>query len=193
MPTPRPHPAPPQPAVASVCSINNGGCSRYARCTATATGRTCRCRTGFTGDGVTCTDVNECLSNNGGCNANALCINRVGSRVCRCRTGYRGTGFVCKGAHARRRRAGAQCVRRAPLLALPPRRRPPRLTPGMHAPTPRPLVDIDECATDNGGCNVNAACTNTPGSRTCACKAGFGGDGFTCTGAPTCVAVSFCA
>jgi|GWRWMinimDraft_12_1066020.scaffolds.fasta_scaffold55346_1 hypothetical protein len=45
------------------------------------------------------------------------------------------------------------------------------------------LSDIDECQTSNGGCDVNAACTNEPpGNFTCKCKAGYGGDGFSCTG-----------
>ena len=34
--------------------------------------------------------------------------------------------------------------------------------------------------TDN--CDVNAACTNTPGSFTCACNIGYTGDGTSCTG-----------
>ncbi|HRI70492.1 MAG TPA: hypothetical protein PK156_39945, partial [Polyangium sp.] len=42
-------------------------------------------------------------------------------------------------------------------------------------------TDIDECQTNNGGCDVNATCTNTPGSRTCACNQGYVGDGITCT------------
>ena len=32
-------------------------------------------------------------------------------------------------------------------------------------------LDIDECATDNGGCDGN--CTNTVGSYTCGCDEGF--------------------
>jgi len=42
-------------------------------------------------------------------------------------------------------------------------------------------VDRNECLTNNGGCHANATCTNTVGSRTCACKARFEGDGLTCT------------
>ena len=43
-------------------------------------------------------------------------------------------------------------------------------------------TDINECLTNNGGCSSNAKCTNTAGSRTCACKAGYSGDGVTCNG-----------
>jgi len=40
--------------------------------------------------------------------------------------------------------------------------------------------DVDECATDNGGCDPNALCINAPGERTCICNANFSGDGETC-------------
>jgi len=43
-------------------------------------------------------------------------------------------------------------------------------------------ADIDECATNNGGCSDDASCTNTVGAFTCACNSGYEGDGFTCTG-----------
>jgi len=42
---------------------------------------------------------------------------------------------------------------------------------------------VDECATDDGNnCDANAACLNNPGTYTCICNSGFGGDGITCTG-----------
>ena len=43
-------------------------------------------------------------------------------------------------------------------------------------------LDIDECSSNLDSCHVNAVCSNTPGSYTCTCKAGYSGDGKSCTG-----------
>jgi hypothetical protein len=59
--------------------------------------------------------------------------------------------------------------------------------------------DVNECLTNNGGCSPSATCTNTLGSRMCACNPGFMGDGVTCspvasgedTTPPTLTALSF--
>jgi hypothetical protein len=42
--------------------------------------------------------------------------------------------------------------------------------------------DINECATNGGGCASAPAgsCTNTAGTRTCSCNAGYGGNGILC-------------
>jgi hypothetical protein len=58
-------------------------------------------------------------------------------------------------------------------------------TPGFR-PSGNTCVDVDECATGNGGCSANASCTNTVGARTCACRNGFTGDGVTCTDVDEC-------
>jgi len=42
--------------------------------------------------------------------------------------------------------------------------------------------DINECLVNNGGCDMNANCTNTIGSRNCTCKTGYSGNGFNCDG-----------
>jgi cysteine-rich repeat protein len=49
---------------------------------------------------------------------------------------------------------------------------------------PTSCADVDECLTQNGGCDPHAICTNTVGSRTCACDVGFTGDGETCSCTP---------
>ena len=43
-------------------------------------------------------------------------------------------------------------------------------------------TDIDECDMETDSCDVNAECTNTDGSYTCSCLAGYSGDGMTCSG-----------
>ena len=42
--------------------------------------------------------------------------------------------------------------------------------------------DINECLVNNGGCDINANCFNTIGSRNYTCKTGYSGDGFNCDG-----------
>jgi hypothetical protein len=49
---------------------------------------TCACNAGYTGDGQSCSDVNECLTNNGGSGANATCTNTLGSNTCACNAGF---------------------------------------------------------------------------------------------------------
>ncbi|RKH59271.1 hypothetical protein D7W81_27610 [Corallococcus aberystwythensis] len=48
--------------------------------------------------------------------------------------------------------------------------------------------DVNECAAGTDNCNENATCTNTVGSFTCACNAGYEGDGVTCGDINECAA-----
>ncbi|NPD22211.1 hypothetical protein D7Y27_19240 [Corallococcus sp. AB004] len=49
-------------------------------------------------------------------------------------------------------------------------------------------VDVNECAAGTDNCNENATCTNTVGSFTCACNAGYEGNGVTCADVNECAA-----
>ena len=54
---------------------------------------------------------------------------------------------------------------------------------------------MDECVFNSDSCDVNAVCSNTPGSYTCSCKAGYSGDGKICVGKVIFLAInciSFC-
>src|SRR5262245_32735751 len=69
-------------------ACQQAGCSSNATCDESSGSPVCVCKTGFTGDGKTCTDINECLTNNGGCDVHATCANLDGARTCTCNQGY---------------------------------------------------------------------------------------------------------
>ena len=76
------------------CVVSNGGCAVSAACTNTPGSATCPCQSGWTGDGKTCQDVNECATV-GTCGANAVCANTPGSFGCSCVPGYLSTEKGC--------------------------------------------------------------------------------------------------
>ncbi|MBN3290469.1 MLP protein, partial [Polypterus senegalus] len=60
-------------------------CHPMAECSSSGYNYTCKCKPGFSGDGLSCTDNNECLSPSACPNAKFECINTVGSVRCSCR------------------------------------------------------------------------------------------------------------
>lgn len=74
-------------------------CSEFARCEADSD-TPCTCNAGFIGNGVTCTDVNECASDENlvVCGDNSSCRNTVGSFLCPCDAGYALDGRQCVAA-----------------------------------------------------------------------------------------------
>jgi hypothetical protein len=58
----------------------------------------CECLPGFTGDGVTCEDIDECSEELHNCDSNATCSNTIGSFECECLPGpgFTGDGETCQ-------------------------------------------------------------------------------------------------
>ena len=78
-------------------------CRKYANCVNTDVPFTCKCKTGFQGDGwlllstgetaTGCVNINEC--NKSPCDANVQCANNIGSYTCTCCNDYSGDGHFC--------------------------------------------------------------------------------------------------
>lgn len=80
------------------CHAENGGCDENATCIPTAQGVACACKTGFAGDGLTCTAVDQggaCAQDHGGCADQASCADTGNGAVCACLPGYQGDGATC--------------------------------------------------------------------------------------------------
>ena len=121
------------------------------------------CDAGYDGDGVTCTNIDECADaslNN--CDANASCTDDAGSFSCVCDAGY------------------MAMVSRAPISMSAPMLRSMGSENATCSDEPGSFscvcddyyegdgvtcTDIDECQTENGGCGdpVFYTCTNVEG------------------------------
>lgn len=148
------------------CSTNHGGCDPLASCASHGNQVTCgACPQGYTGDGRTCTDDDECKAQTFDCHAHSTCENTPGSYACPCVTGFHGDGkqeclsnILCNATGSNCDGSLASC----------------KVVSGMrycvcndgYQGNGETCTDFDECQVDNGGCGdaTYYKCTNHVGA-----------------------------
>uniref|UniRef100_A0AAY4ELV2 Nidogen 1b n=1 Tax=Denticeps clupeoides TaxID=299321 RepID=A0AAY4ELV2_9TELE len=167
------------------CYTGRHGCDSNAMCRAgTGTQFTCECAGGYTGDGRTCYDIDECRDTPQICGRHTICNNQPGSFRCECIEGFQ---FASDGRTCIEVEQGVDhCLRGSHDCDIPERAR-CRYTGGSSyvcacltgfSGDGHSCQDIDEC--QPGRCHQDATCYNNQGSFTCQCHLGFHGNGFQC-------------
>ncbi|KAG9493913.1 hypothetical protein GDO78_001662 [Eleutherodactylus coqui] len=130
------------------------------------------CPAGLSGDGLHCSDFDECSQTP--CSPNAVCTNTLKGYNCTCKQGFTGNGTHCEdrnkcltnpcspNATCTNTKSGYLCSCNKGFLG-----------DGLHCD------DVNECL--NNPCSSNAYCSNTLGSFVCSCNAGYTGNGYKCT------------
>ncbi|KAM8939429.1 pro-epidermal growth factor [Pelodytes ibericus] len=71
-------------------------CDINAHCVPLEDRPQCQCLEGFTGNGQSCKDIDECMLGIASCEPHwSECINTEGGYICKCRDGFLGNGLLC--------------------------------------------------------------------------------------------------
>ncbi|XP_054885376.1 mucin-like protein [Poeciliopsis prolifica] len=158
----------------SECEAEGIKCHAQADCLKIGNNFACVCRVGYQGEGLQCSDINECLSGIQSCHSKARCTNSPGSYSCICLDGYVGDGKTCQDINECQTNNGG-CHPTAVCTNLDGGRT-CQCSSGFTGDGFQ-CTDVNECARERI-CHWNATCTNNPGSFVCTCNAGYKGNGI---------------
>lgn len=141
---------------------------------------TCHCRSGFSGDGRFCKDIDECSQKHlNDCDSKTTnCVNLAGTYECRCKRGFKPAlnytlQEAIKTSLSENLAASTQTTTSITTIL-------PEDKSKQHRNI-NSCVDINECSDGMlNKCNPQAKCINTRGSYKCRCKYGYLGNGFEC-------------
>ncbi|XP_065308786.1 nidogen-like [Dermacentor albipictus] len=164
------------------CQSGRHNCHVHAECANTDGGFACRCRPGYTGDGVSCQRLEAPTCASLRCDPAAECVQPSPRHPpqCRCPVGYTGDGSTCVPAATDCRQRPLMCDEHAQCQYDPPTR-----TYGCKCRTGW-RGDGSFCAQEScleaNDCHSDAQCTYDMqmDSYYCACNPGFSGDGYVC-------------
>ncbi|KAK2180194.1 hypothetical protein NP493_455g01025 [Ridgeia piscesae] len=141
------------------CREVPGACNvSHAVCVNEKGGYKCLCEPGYDGDGLNCTDIDECSLQKAVCHQYASCRNTDGTFNCTCDAGYEGNGLSrCDDVNECDSMNGG-CPENADCI---------------NEPGSRLCRYIDECVTDTTCVASGSVCINSPGSYQCGCDAGY--------------------
>jgi hypothetical protein len=182
------------------CVKGTFSCPTNTYCVNTRGGYRCDCSKGYTYDGKSCTDINECslTGTDAVCHGDADCTNTNGSYTCKCKAGFSGGGYATGD------KAGCadidECANKtascpANTYCVNTRASYRCDCSKGYTYDGKSCTDINECSLTgtDAVCHGDADCTNTNGSYTCKCKAGFSGGGYATGTNAGCAEIDECA
>uniref|UniRef100_A0A9L0K3C8 EGF-like domain-containing protein n=1 Tax=Equus asinus TaxID=9793 RepID=A0A9L0K3C8_EQUAS len=187
--------------------LSSGVCPEHSECTNSLGSYSCSCRAGFSSSNSICEDVDECADPRS-CPEHATCHNSLGSYSCVCNKGFvsssgnvrfQGQGETCEDVDECSKKP-SPCGANSVCKNLPGRYKCSCL-PGFSSPTgndwnpAKPgrfsCTDINECLS-SGICPEHSECTNSLGSYSCSCRAGFSSRNSICEDVDECADPKSC-